>query len=236
MMKKAILAIIAIMQVWAMSAQELTVTYQAVYDTASPQLFADAGLPEDMRASLAAAYKDVVMKYQLVVKEDESDFRVLPGEGKQEIHFMGQTMDVNAALAMQAQNYTYKNHAEGIVLDKTQVFGKDFIVSDSIGKAKFSVVKGETKEILGYECQKAISEDGKTVVWFTPQIPVKDEPIATGLPGLALQMDYLGQTFTAIKVEDTAAKEIIRPTGEEVLSQSEFKEWVKKRTDMMKRN
>lgn len=236
MMKKAFLVITTLLQVCVMSAQELTVTYRMVYDTASPQIFAAAGLPEDMRASLAAAYKDVVMQYQLVVKGNESDFRVLPGEGKQEIHFMGQTIDVNATLSMQAQNYTYKNHAEGIILDKTQAFGKNFIVLDSIGKAKFSVVKGENKDILGYECVKAVSEDGKTTIWYTPQIPVQDEPIATGLDGLVLQMNTSGQIYTATKVEDTATKEIVRPSGERPISMSDFKDWVKKRTEMMKRN
>lgn len=235
-MKKVILALSMTLQVSMISAQELTVTYQAVYNTASPQLFADAGLTEEMRSSLAAAYKDVVMTYQLTLKGNESEFRIVPGEGKQEITFMGQTLDVNAAALAQAQNYTYKNHAEGIVLDKTQAFGKNFIVLDSIQSAGFSVMEGDKKEILGYECLEAVSSDGKTTAWYTPHIQVKDEPIACGLDGLVLQFDNGQQIFTATEILDTADKEIVRPAGEKVISREEFMESVNKRIEMMKRN
>lgn len=224
------------LQALTLSAQELTVTYQATYNTTSPQLFADAGLPEAMRSSLAAAYKDVVMTFRLVVKGDESEYRIVPSKEKQEITFMGKTIDVNAAMQAQAQNYTYKNHAEGIVLDKTQVFGKNFIVSDSLQGEPFTPVNGEKKEILGFECKKAVSTDGKTTVWYTPHIPVKDEPIACGLNGLVLQFDTGQQIFTAVAIADSASTPIVRPTGEKVVTRSEFADYMKKRVEMIKRN
>lgn len=235
-MKRAFITFIAVSLMGMSYAQELTVTYQATYDTSSPELFAEAGLPEETRASLAAAYKDVVMNFQLVVKGDESEWRVLPGEGKQEIKFMGQTIDINAAIAMQARNYTYKNHAEGISMEKTQVLGKNFIVTDSIQAAKFSVVEGEKKDILGYECLKAVSQDGKTTAWYSPQIPISDEPIATGLEGLVLGFDNGQQIFTATKIENTADKQPVRPEGKDTITKKDFTEWVKKRTEMMRRN
>ncbi len=234
-MKKTILTLAMALPMSLLSAQELTVTYQAVYNTASPELFAEAGLPEEMRSSLAAAYKDVVMTYRLTLKGDESEFRVVPGEGKQEITFMGQTIDVNAAAEAQAQNYTYKNHAEGIVLDKTQFFEKNFIVLDSIGTIQFTPMEGESQDILGFECLKALSPDGKTTAWYTPHIPVKDEPIACGLEGLVLQFDNGQMIYTATEVLDTANKEIVRPEGEKTLSREEFMETVNKRMEMMKR-
>ena len=235
-MKKAIVALCMTLQALTLNAQELTVTYQATYNTASPQLFAEAGLPEAMRSSLAAAYKDVVMTFRLVVKGDESEYRMVPSKEKQEITFMGTTIDVSAAAQAQAQNYTYKNHAEGIALDKTQVFGKNFIVSDSLNAVPFATTSGEKKDILGFECQKAISPDGKTTVWYTPQIPVKDEPIACGLNGLILQFDNGQQLFTAVEIADSASASITRPTGEKTVTRSEFEEYVKKRVEMMKRN
>lgn len=235
-MKKAILALVMTLLALTASSQELTVTYQARYNTASPQLFADAGLPEDMRSSLVAAYKDVVMTFRLVVKGDESEYRAVPSKEKQEISFMGRTIDVNAAIQAQAENYTYKNHTEGIVLDKTQVFGKNFIVSGSLNCTPFTPVNGEKKEILGFECLKAVSPDGKTTVWYTPHIPIKDEPIATGLNGLALQFDNGQQIFTAVQIAESAAHTITRPTGEKAITRNEFADYVKKRVEMMKRN
>lgn len=235
-MKKAIVALFMTLQALTLPAQELTVTYQATYNTASPQLFAEAGLPEAMRSSLAAAYKDVVMTFRLVIKGDESEYRVIPSKEKQEITFMGKTIDVGAAMQAQAQNYTYKNHAEGIVLDKTQVFGKDFIVSDSLQGTPFTPVEGEKKDILGFECLKAVSPDGKTTVWYTPHIPVKDEPIACGLNGLILQFDTGQQIFTAMEIADSASTPIVRPTGEKIMPRGEFADYMKKRVEMMKRN
>ena len=235
-MKKAIATLAIALQALTASAQELTVVYQARYNTTSPQFFAEAGLPEAMRSSLAAAYKDVVMTYQLTLKGDESEYRAVPGKEKQEIVFMGRTMDINAAVQAQAKNYTYKNHAEGIMLEKTQLFGKDFIIADSLNGTPFTPADGEKKEILGFECLKAISPDGKTVVWYTPHIPVKDEPIATGLSGLALQIDNGQQVFTAVQVADSTSLTITRPTGEKTVTRNEFAEYAKRRVEMMKRN
>lgn len=235
-MKKLFLALIAAMLPTMISAQELTVTYQVVYNTSSPYLFAEAGLSEEMRSNLAAAYKDVVMTYRLKLKGNESEFRIVPGEGKQEITFMGQKIDVNAASLAQAQNYTYKNHADGIVLEKTQLFGKSFIVSDSIKSEAYSKIENEKKNILGFECTKAISADGKTTVWYTSGIPVKDEPIACGLDGLVLQFDNGQQIFTATEILDTVDTEIIRPSGEKPITREEFTNFVNKRVEMMKRN
>ncbi len=233
-MKRVILTLAMALPLATVSAQELTVTYQAVYNTASPGLFADAGLPEEMRAGLAAAYKDVVMTYRLTLKGDQSEYRVVPGEGKQEITFMGQTIDVNAAA--QAGNYTYKNHAEGILLDKTQFFGKDFIIQESLASAPFTVIESEKRQIAGFECVKAVSPDGKTTAWYTPDIPVKDEPIASGLDGLILAFDDGQMIYTAQEILDAAGTEIERPQGEKTISREEFMEMVNKRMEMMKRN
>lgn len=235
-MRKIILLLFWTFQLSMTFAQELTVTYEATYNTASHELFADAGLPEEMRSNLATAYKNVVTVYQLVVNGEESEFRVIPSDTKQEIVFMGRTIDVNAAMQLQSQNYTYKNHEEGIILDKTQSFGKDFIVLDSIKTKRFILQENEKKDILGFECTKAISDDGKIIAWYTQNIQIKDEPIASGLDGLILQFDNGQQTYTATKILDVVKKKIIRPSGEKFVTKEEFSEMVKKRIEMMKRN
>ncbi|MBO4663181.1 MAG: GLPGLI family protein [Bacteroidaceae bacterium] len=235
-MKKLFSLLAITLQMVMAHAQELTVTYQAVYNSDSPDLFATAGLNEQMRSSLANAYKDVVMNYRLKFKDNESEYRLIPGEGKQEITFMGQTIDVNAAALAQAQNYTYKNHNEGVILDKTSVFGKEYIVVDSIRSSDFTEVKGEKKIILGFECIKAVSSDKKTTIWYTPHIPLKDEPIACGLNGLVLQFDNGQQTYTATEINDVVEGDIIKPTEGKVINKADFTEMVNKRVEMMKRN
>ncbi|WP_025065305.1 GLPGLI family protein [Hoylesella enoeca] len=235
-MKRTILFVLVVLATVMAQAQELTVTYRAVYNTQSPDLFADAGLDEEMRSSLASAYKNVFMDYQLTYKDGESDFRILPLKEKQEITFMGRTVDISESVKQQARNYTYKNHAAGIILDQVSVFGKDFLVSDSIRSAHFTIHPEATKTILGFECVKAVSADGKTTVWITHHIPLRDEPIACGLEGLILAFDNGQQTYTATAIEDKAARAIVRPQGDKPMTRKAFEEMVKKRVEMMKRN
>lgn len=234
-MKKVIILWVMVLTALSTEAQELTVNYQVKFDTSSPELFAEAGLNEDMRRSLAEAYKDVVMNYRLSYKNGESDFRVVVGKEPQIIFFMGKSMDINATLAQQADNYSYKNHREGIVLDKTSVFGKTFVVKDSIRVPHFNLVEGQKKDICGYECLKAVSDDGKTTIWYSPAIPVKNEPIVTGLNGLVLQYANGQQIFEAVSVSDTATINITKPDADKTISKDEFNKMVAKRVEMMKR-
>lgn len=235
-MKKFLFATTALLLSVSTHGQELTVTYRATYNTSSPTLFAEQIPNEAMRSSLAAAYRDVVMTYRLKYRDGKSEFRIVPGEGKQEITFMGQTMDVNAAAAAQAQNYSYKDHKEGVSLDKVSVFGRDFVVLDSITPRGFSTAAGDKVEILGYECQKAVSPDGKTTIWYTPHIPIADEPVISGLNGLALRVDDGNMTFTATEILDSSDTDIVRPEGGTAMGKKEFDEMVKKRIEMMQRN
>lgn len=51
-------------------------------------------------------------------------------------------------------------------------------------------IQDETKDILGYSCQKAVGElyNREWTVWFTMDIPVSEGPwLLTGLPGLILE-------------------------------------------------
>jgi GLPGLI family protein len=216
-------------------AQELTVTYRVTFNTHSPDLFAENGLTEEMRSSLANAYRDVVLTYQLTYVNGESEFRLTPSAEKQEITFMGQTMDLNAAMKQQAENVTYKNHIKGILMDKTSVFGKDFLVTDSLHGHKFVVKEGETKTIMGFECQKAVSEDGKQTAWFTPHIPIANEPVDSGLSGLILEYDSGQQIYTATNIAETKGQTVSVPTGGKEMTRASFDKMVKQRVDAMKR-
>ncbi len=119
---------------------------------------------------------------------------------------------------------------------ENSLFLHAFIVADSLNGTPFTPVDEEKKEILGFECLKAVSSDGKTTAWHTPHIPVKDEPTGTGLSGLVLEFDNGQQVFTTVQVADSASLPVARPTGEKTVTRSEFTEHAKKRVEMMKRN
>jgi len=85
----------------------------------------------------------------------------------------------------------YKSLEDGGVLEQTSLFGKDFLISDSIAAIKWKVNAAEQKQILGYTCMKAFYKDSTTnlVVFFTPQIPLRFGPDKYGnLPGLILEV------------------------------------------------
>lgn len=236
MMKRLMTIVaVAVLSVLTAQGQELKVTYVAKYNTASKELFAEAGLNEELRANLANAYKDVKLYYTLLYKDGLSEFRVTPTDKPQSITFMGQTMDLGASLKEQAKNYTYKNHKEGVVIDKTNVFGKDFLVTSEIGVEEFEVKKGESKDIMGFECHLAVSKDGKTKVWYTPHIPIPNEPIPTGLQGLALEIDNGQLLFTAIEIDDKVESVPIQPNKGTVMTKEAFEKMVKEKVEMMKR-
>jgi GLPGLI family protein len=97
--------------------------------------------------------------------------------------------------------------SEGLDLKtKESIFFKDFVnntsshqryfdeylkIVDSITVLKWEILD-ETKEILGYSCKKAKTQNyGKDIyAWFTDEIPISDGPyLYNGLPGLILKIE-----------------------------------------------
>lgn len=220
---------------WQANAQEISVVYSARINTASEELFKETGLPEDMRRALINAYGKVVFSYGLTYVNNESTFQMLPSNKKQEISFMGQTMDLSAMTEEQSKNVTYKNHQTKQIISKTLFLGKEFLVTDTIAVEQFNIVENEVKEILGFECKKAISSDGKNIVWYTEHIPVADGPINTNLPGLILEAHLDQYIYTATSIDDNTKQSIVIPTGGKKMTNAEFQEMVQKQTEMMKR-
>lgn len=220
---------------WQVNAQEISVVYSARINTASEELFKETGLPEDMRRALINAYSKVDFSYGLTYANNESTFQMLPSNKKQEISFMGQTMDLSAMTEEQSKNVTYKNHQTKQIISKTLFLGKEFLVTDTIAVEQYNIVENEIKEILGFECKKAISTDGKKIIWFTEHIPVADGPINTNLPGLILEAHLDQYIYTATSIDDNTKQSIVVPTGGKKMTNAEFQEMVQKQTEMMKR-
>lgn len=225
-------ALIAVPNIYA---QELAVTYKARLNTNSSDLFKEAGLPEEMRQSLINAYRNIEFTYGLAYANGESEFKILPSDKKQEITFMGQTIDLNQMIAEQLKNGTYRNHNSLTVVSKVSFFGKIFLIKDSLIIDTFNFVKGEKKEILGYECLKAVSNDKTQTIWFTENIPIADGPICANVNGLILEANLKQYNYTASTISEKLEHPIVIPTEGKEMTNSQFKEMVKKRTEMMNR-
>ncbi|MVO10048.1 GLPGLI family protein [Flavobacterium sp. TP390] len=110
----------------------------------------------------------------------------------------------NSIKEMEDNDNSKKNHIKGdsigyVIIKKIQKDSIYMRMIDSKGHycmiprklVKFDyTIFDEYKEILGYNCQKAIFsyEERNFEIWFTSEIPINDGPwILQGLPGIILQ-------------------------------------------------
>ncbi|MCB0457062.1 MAG: GLPGLI family protein [Flavobacteriaceae bacterium] len=120
----------------------------------------------------------------------------------------------------------YKNLKENRYADQVELFGKEFLIKDTLEKRDWKLEK-ETKNIGEYTCFKATytttrtvmtavssSEDGENknnestseeevlvTAWYTPQIPVQNGPSQYhGLPGLILELNDGSETILCSKI------------------------------------
>lgn len=144
---------------------------------------------------------------------------------------------------VQGDDIMYKNVKEQRYTNKTEIYGKLFLIKDSLTSRKWQLVN-ETKNIGEYTCYKAIFEDEyttrtlteegefttvtkprTTTVWYAPQIPVSNGPSNYfGLPGLVLEVNDGKLTLVCTKIvlnpEETI--EIVEPKKGKEVSQEEF--------------
>lgn len=113
--------------------------------------------------------------------------------------------------------------------------GKKYLLVDPLKSDTFDVKTNEKKEILGYECTKAVSKDGKNTIWFTKHIPVEAGPLYANVGGLILEAEMPDNVFVAKKITMDVDHAITEPTGGEQTTEKAFKEMVKKLVDRMRR-
>ena len=213
------------------SAQKLTVEYESKINANSPDAMKDAGLPDEMRHALIAAMANVKAVYITYVDGPQVEGRVQAAKEPQTFTFMGQTLDGNDMVKTQLQNITYFNRDTKKSVNKVDLMGKKYLLVDPLK----SVKTNEKKEILGYECTKAVSKDGKNTIWFTKHIPVEAGPLYANVGGLILEAEMPDNVFVAKKITMDVDHAITEPTGGEQTTEKAFKEMVKKLVDRMRR-
>ena len=159
----------------------------------------------------------------------------------------------------------YKNTAQNLYLQETEIFGKPFLIKDKLEPREWEITN-ETKQIGDYVAQKAIyrdvresrtisfsstnddTEDGETAVsmdttnieaWFTSQIPVSQGPDDYwGLPGLILELNDGTTSYVCTKVvlNPEEGVEIKKPKKGKTVTREEFRvEMDAKTQEMMKK-
>ncbi|MBS1916662.1 MAG: GLPGLI family protein [Bacteroidetes bacterium] len=156
---------------------------------------------------------------------------------------------------------TYVDFNTAHTVEQREMFGKTFIVSDSIRKLSWKLT-GETQTLLGHICQKAIAQkpskrmtmnmdNGKMqrkevddtvsiIAWFTSDIPVPAGPEVAGqVPGLILLLDVNdGKTlYKAVELKEKVnAADIKEPSKGKKVTTDQFKAEVAKMMDEMEKN
>ncbi len=154
----------------------------------------------------------------------------------------------------QGSDVMYKNVKENRFTNKTETFGKLFLVKDSLTNRKWELVN-ETKNIGNYTCFKAVFKDEyttetfnekaetetitkqrTTTVWYTPQIPVNNGPSDFyGLPGLILEVNDGDLTLVCNKIVINPKEpiKIEEPTKGKEVTQAKFDEIMDKKSKEM---
>jgi GLPGLI family protein len=155
---------------------------------------------------------------------------------------------------IQGSEVHYKNVREKRYATETEIFGKLFLIKDSIQNRKWEL-SGETKNIGNYTCYKAVfkdsvtqttfSNDGTlekikkekiTTAWYTPEIPTSNGPgDFGGLPGLILEINDGKLTLICSKLVMNPKErfEIKEPKKGKVVNQKAYDEIMKKKQEEM---
>jgi len=190
---------------------------------------------DEISKRLAKAFQK---EFTLIFNKNESLFKVK--ESLEKPNPMNGGMVVRASLGTEV---VYKNAKESRFAMEREIFGKKFLVKDSLEKKAWKIVD-QTKQIGNYLCKKAVitktykkrevSEDGSfkfvdeekdMIAWFTMEIPVNQGPSHYyGLPGLILEIEDGRVSFlcTKIVLNPKEKVKIEEPRKGKVVSQKEF--------------
>lgn len=149
----------------------------------------------------------------------------------------------------------FKNIKKNIFVKEEEIFGKKFLIVDTIKKLDWKLEK-ESKQIGNYTVFKAtalkkikekshnekkdtITKQILITAWYTPQIPINNGPGEyCGLPGLILELNTQRTTILCYKIvlNPKEIEEITPPKKGKKVSKKEFNEILYKKTKEMQDN
>ena len=186
-------------------------------------------------------------EFELKFTTNESTFNVVP---KLEKPHPAKAKGMSISITLMPEGEVlYKNLLKGIFVNDKEIYGKQFLIEDSLKNNQWTLEK-ESKMIGEYSCFKATYkkevelyidaedmekteiEENIVSAWYTPQIPVKNGPgDYAGLPGLILEVQDGTVRFLCTKIilNPTEPIEINQPTKGKKVSSDEFQVIMKKK-------
>ncbi len=223
--------------------------------------FGRSGMSEDQKKQIAERMKSMLEKtYILTFNQSESLYKEeekldAPGAG-------------GGRFGAMMGNFTggpqYKNVKNQMLLQEQELFGKQFLIKDSLPKLDWQMA-GETKQIGQYTCFKATltktvdaapfgnfgrppadneneatpTKEIQIVAWYTMQIPVSQGPdVYWGLPGLILEVSADRTTILCSKIVlNPEEKDVIKvPSKGKEITKEAYSVLQKKKIEEMREN
>lgn len=201
------------------NAQQITVAYERRANVENQV----KGIKNEERKKFVADMLSKPVPFELVVKNGSSLYYTVPEvetrkEKNQQIKIQGKkikTLDIG-----KKDGGLYKNHITREYLKEANLFGKKFLIKDSLKDIDWEL-SSESKKIGGYDVFKAIAvvNNEPVTAWYTEEIPVSDGPgDYYGLPGLILEAENETLSYHAMKISfDSITFDIEKPSkGKEV--------------------
>jgi len=131
-----------------------------------------------------------------------------------------------------ANDVTYTDFKSQQRTEQKEFMTRNFLIDSKFRPDEWKLTS-EFSEILGFNCQAAVSSDtaSKVKVWFTPSIPVSGGPAGyTGLPGMVMKVEAGNgkKTITASKIDFSEIESSIlkKPSSGKKVTSEEFKKIV----------
>ncbi len=162
---------------------------------------------------------------------------ILKTKDNESLYYVEPAVPIDGIQDQFAYKFSTQNISKGIfymnlktneVLNQKETMGKTYLVKSKVNY-KWKTT-GETKNILGYKCYKAIqvcdrcNEKQAIVAWFALDIPIRFGPAGYGgLPGLILELKKYRYTLTADEIKFNKQVKITKPSKGIVISEEELK-------------
>ncbi len=208
-------------------------------DQLSPEI--EAQIQEQLKKAFEKTYTLKFDKSASLYKEEEK-LNDPSGDGT-----------VIVSVSFNGGGMQYKNLKDQTSLTETEIFGKEFLITDGLEKLDWKM-SGDTKKIGNYTCYKATAvvnvkqsyevekavtlttappKDTNITAWYTPDIPVSHGPADYwGLPGLILEVND-GQTIllcSKITLNPKEKFEIKAPKKGSKVTRKEFEDIMHKKS------
>jgi GLPGLI family protein len=186
-------------------------------------------LPEEDRPMRAQMPNSHTVQWVLNFKGETSLFREPENDEAAETTHEAENEGATIRMVMtRPELRIFKNLEEDRKVESREFMGRKFLIRGELKPLPWKI-SGERREILGYDCQKAVLQDTSRQVeaWFATALPISNGPLEFGqLPGmiLALHMENGDRVITATKVElKPLPKDAIEePTKGKEVTQEEF--------------